>query len=71
MRLTSYCFTLIKIDRLLTHANKDWNVSTRSKVGGEDDGDDVSDLVHGGDDAGNGGRNFVAFFNRCYHRVLK
>jgi len=46
-------------------------VSTRSKVGGEDDGDDVSDLVHGGDDAGNGGRNFVAFFNRCYHRVLK
>ena len=53
--------------RILTHADKDWNMSPRSKVGGEDDGDDVADLVHGGDDAGNGGRNFVTFFDRCYH----
>jgi len=30
-----------------------------SEVGDEDDGDDVADFVHGGDDAGNAGGDLV------------
>ena len=34
-----------------------------AEVGHEDDGDDVSDLVHGRDDAGDAGRDLVALLD--------
>ena len=40
-----------------------------AKVGDEDDRAQVADLVHGGDDAGDGGRDLVAFLNGGDDRV--
>ena len=40
-----------------------------AEVGDEDDGADVADLVHGGDDAGDRGGDLVPLLDRRDHRV--
>ena len=45
------------------HADEGGNVAPRAQVGDEDDGEDISDLVHGGDDAGDGGGDLVALLD--------
>ncbi len=45
------------------HADEGGNVAPRAQVGDEDDGEDVPDLVHGGDDARDGGGDLVALLD--------
>ena len=54
---------------ILTHSNPDRYVSPRTKVRDEYDCDDVADFVHGGDDAGDAGRDLVPLLDGSYHRV--
>ena len=53
----------------LTHGDPRGNVPPGAEVGDEDDGTDVADLVHGGDDAGDRGGDLVPLLDRRDHRV--
>lgn len=48
----------------LTDADPDGNSSLRPQIRNEDDRDDVADLVHGGDDPRERGRDLVALLYR-------
>ena len=47
----------------LTHSKPDRDVTPGPEVRDEDDGDDVADLVHGRDDAGDARRDLVALLD--------
>ena len=59
----------VPIPSQLTHGDPGGNVPPGAEVGDEDDGADVADLVHGGDDAGDGGGDLVPLLDRRDHRV--